>query len=250
MNRSRISAVPFALAACVSLNGCTIYTYDYQSRPPHPHHPQQQPPAPQATQPAPVVTAPAAPTGTSPIGKPNLALTRPRPHGSNGSTTTGGPLVTSTTVFGGPTVAAFHGYMYVIPEGTTKMPNFDDLVPFGQLYTDRFAVAPTAFTSGFPGALQQEDWFAIRYRGKFLVPAAAKWVFKLVSDDGAILYVDGKKVIDNDGVHTAKSALGEIDLTAGTHQLELDYFQEKKGSVALQLWTVVGGRDVEVIGVQ
>jgi hypothetical protein len=130
------------------------------------------------------------------------------------------------------------------------MPNFDELVPFALLYADQFNVSPQEFSGGFPGALLQDDWFGIRYTGKIAVPAAGKVTLKMVSDDGAILYIDSKKVLDNDGVHTAKTVTGDVTLESGRHDLRIDYFQEKKGSVALQLFLVAGGQDVPVIGIR
>jgi hypothetical protein len=231
MKRTLALTVPVSLAACLSLGsltGCTIYTY---SKPPRA---KPKAAATATTTKGPIVKNPKAGKG----GK----GTTPSP--------TDVPTVTSSTVFGSSAVAAFHGYAYVIPEGTTKVPNFDDLVPFGQFYTDQFNVTSQNFTGGFPGALLQDEWFAIRYTGSIFVPGTAKWSFKLVSDDGAILYIDGKKVIDNDGVHAEKTTSGEIDLEAGKHALQLDYFQEKKGNVALQLFVNVAGRDVPVQGVR
>jgi hypothetical protein len=232
MNRSLALTVPLAAVAALALDGCTIYTSgSYQAQAGHPHHPH-----------APVATAPAAT-----VRQPGLAIGKPRNPG--GAAPLDVPLVKSNTIFGGPTVQAFHGFLYVIPEGTSRMPNFDDLVPFGQLYLDRFAVPGQVFSGGFPGALQQDEWFAIKYTGKILVPTAGKWTFRLVSDDGAILYIDGKKVADDDGVHQIKSGVGDVELTAGEHALRLDYFQEKRGTVTLQLVTFVGGQEVSVPGV-
>jgi hypothetical protein len=224
--------VTVALAACLSLSGltgCTIYTYSA----PKPHA------KPKAA------AAATAKTPTGPVAK------NPRTGGGKTTPALEVPTVTSSTVFGGSAVAAFHGFAYVVPVGTNKVPNFNDLVPFGQLYTDQFAVAPQPFAGGFPGALLQDEWFAIRYTGSILAPATTKWTFKLVSDDGAILFIDGKKVIDNDGMHSAdKAVTGDIDLEAGKHTLQLDYFQERKGNVALQLFAVVAGKDVPVTGVR
>ncbi len=42
--------------------------------------------------------------------------------------------------------------------------------------------------------------------------------FRLVSDDGAILYIDGYPVIDNDGQHPPVSKQATIQLAAGEHE--------------------------------
>ncbi len=235
MNRPLALTVPFALAACFSLTGCTIYTYS--SDPNTARKPGKTKPAATATTKPGVVRRP---TGTTSGGT----------RGGGGSTpATETPTVQSKTIFGGASILPFAGEAFVIPDGTSKMPNFDDLVPFAKLYTDQFMIAPQTFSGGFPGALLQDEWFGIRYTGKILIPTDDKWTFKLASDDGAILYIDDKKIIDNDGVHTARTTTGEADLKSGRHTLRLEYFQEKKGSVALQLFMVVAGRDVAVTGI-
>lgn len=145
------------------------------------------------------------------------------------------PTITGRNAFGNGTVGAFRGVAYVIPKDTQKMPDLSKLVPFAQLMTDSFIVQPQEFTAGFPGVLMQDEWFAIRYEGKFEVARESNYKFKLNSDDGAILYIDGEKVIDNDGLHVAKDVYGSKTLTAGRHQLRLDYFQGNRGPVALSV---------------
>lgn len=228
MNRSFALTLP-VLTACIGLVGCTIYTY-----------PAKPPQKPGKAKPAPTATA------KRPGG---LVLGGKRPRGTAGAATAEPdlPTVTGQTIFGGPTKTSIQGLAFVIPEGTTKMPNFDDLVPFALLYTNQFNIVSQTFSGGFPGALQQDEWFGIQYTGNFQVPSAGKFTLTLISDDGAVLYVDSVKVIDNDGVHAAKSAVAQVDLTAGSHALRLDYFQEKKGTVALQLLVNLAGRDVPVV---
>jgi hypothetical protein len=155
--------------------------------------------------------------------------------------------ITEPNAFGNGKEGAFVGLAYVIPENTKRVPT-PGPVPFAALFTDKFEVQSKEFTAGFPGALLQTDWFMIRYEGEFDVPRAGTWQFRLVSDDGALLYVDDKRVVDNDGVHTAKSADGEATLTRGLHWLRLDYFQASKGQVALQVLMGQNGRFASLAG--
>jgi PA14 domain len=149
--------------------------------------------------------------------------------------TSNAPRVNTQTVFGTGSGGAFQGLAYVIPENTQQLPQLSGLVPFATLYTDRFDVKPQEFTSGFPGALIQNEWFALRYEGEFTVPTDGIWQFRVTSDDGAILYIDDRRVVVNDGVHTARSADGETQLKAGSHWLRLEYFQASRGQVALMV---------------
>lgn len=145
------------------------------------------------------------------------------------------PMIKGSNAFGNGSIGAFRGKAYVIPNTTTTMPDLTKLVPFAQLLTDSFIVQSQPFTAGFPGVLMQDEWFAIRYDGNIELPANDTYQFRLNSDDGAIFYIDGEKIVDNDGVHTTKLATASKVLKAGKHSLRLDYFQGAKGTVALSL---------------
>lgn len=180
---------------------------------------------------------PAAKPGKKPrVAKPHVAKPTPPPKVPRRrpvipSTAT---RVTDPIAFGNGKEGAFLGLAYVIPESTERVPA-PGPVPFAAVFTDKFEIKPQEFTTGFPGALLQNDWFMIRYQGEFNVPKAGKWQFRVISDDGAVLYVDDKRIVDNDGVHTAKTADGAATLTEGSHWLRLDYFQASKGQVALSV---------------
>jgi hypothetical protein len=145
------------------------------------------------------------------------------------------PRITGKNVFGNGSIGAFQGKAYVIPNTTTTMPNLSNMVPFASLLTDSFIVQSQEFSGGFPGVLMQDEWFAIRFDGAFEVAKDSAYSFRLVSDDGAILYIDGDKVVDNDGIHTITVTSGAKTLKAGRHALRIDYFQAARGAVALSL---------------
>lgn len=228
------SHLALGVLAATMLGGCTI---SIQSGSGHaPAHQQPPPPPPRPAVPARTAARPApkpAQPRPTPTRRPPLVLT---------------PRVKTATVFGNGTTGAFHGLAYVIPNGTQQLPQFEGLVPFATVYTDRFDIQPQDFSSGFPGALLQNEWFGIRYEGAFQVPSAGVWHFRLTADDGAILYVDGRRVVVNDGVHTARNAEGEAELAAGTHRLRLDYFQGSRGQVALILLVGQKGKLAPLVG--
>jgi hypothetical protein len=66
------------------------------------------------------------------------------------------------------------------------------------------------------------------------VPEDGVYGFYLTSDDGSRLVVDGKQVVDNDGVHGARERSGYVALAAGLHPIELLFFQGR-GGVGLEL---------------
>ena len=74
------------------------------------------------------------------------------------------------------------------------------------------------------------------YGGTFETKKAGTYKFKLSSDDGSSLWIDGKQVIDNDGVHGVSEVEGEVELTAGRHAMKVWYFQGPATEIALQLF--------------
>lgn len=147
------------------------------------------------------------------------------------------PKKHATTDFGAATEIPFalRGEIYLLQEGATRLPVFDGR-GVGAIYTTALNVPKRSFMAGFPGVTTRFEWFAIDYRGEFYVRVPGKYHFILTSDDGAILYLDDRVVIDNDGTHAAQTLTGSAALTAGPHQLRLSYFQGPRYEVALELW--------------
>ncbi len=164
---------------------------------------------------------------TTPTSKPPVSVAEP-------------PRITGKNAFGNGSMGAFKGKAYVIPNTTTTLPDLSKMVPFASLLTDSFIVQQADFNEGFPGVLMQDEWFAIRYDGIFDITKEATYSLKLLSDDGAILYIDGVKFLDNDGVHAAKATTAAKTFTVGRHSLRLDYFQGARGPVALSLGIAEG----------
>jgi len=159
------------------------------------------------------------------------------------TTVTGEPLYTF-----GTTVAAnsgLKGDIYLLKAGAPKLPNFAKLKPVGSIYTPYLCVPARSFDEGFPGVTDRFEWFAIDYAGRFWVSEPGLYRFVLESDDGSILYIDGKKVIDNDKTHAVIEKGGDISLKSGVHQIRVSYFQGPRFHVALVL-RVAGPKDDEL----
>ena len=128
------------------------------------------------------------------------------------------------------------GQVYVPGGRIHQMPDFDLLTPVYTFVTANLDVSDRVYTEGFPTPEMQyvvED-FAIRFRGELAIDTPGLYHFGLYSDDGAKLYIDGTLVVDNDGIHGPKGETGIITLTAGTHPVEIHYFQGPRHSIALQ----------------
>ncbi|MEL6719431.1 MAG: family 16 glycoside hydrolase, partial [Bacteroidota bacterium] len=77
--------------------------------------------------------------------------------------------------------------------------------------------------------------FAIIFEGYINIPKDNNYLFRLLSDDGSILSIDGNEVINHDGLHGADARDGELALNKGYHPFKLEFFQQGGGrSVRLE----------------
>lgn len=145
--------------------------------------------------------------------------------------------------FGGAS-GHFRGQVCFIEPGTKALRQLGLCQVQGEFFTDVFNITPRSFTAGFPGVSERTEWFAILYTGSVEVSEEGQYRFRVLSDDGAILRIDGEVVVDNDGQHGPVSAAALKTLTPGKHLLELRYFQGPRTMVALQVFvTPPGGKE-------
>lgn len=71
--------------------------------------------------------------------------------------------------------------------------------------------------------------FALQYEGFIQIDKPGKYTFATQSDDGSMLYIDGKEVVDNDGNHGVKEDAGSVELTAGKHAIRVAYYNNGGG---------------------
>jgi parallel beta-helix repeat protein len=79
-------------------------------------------------------------------------------------------------------------------------------------------------TTGLVGSSGLTDKVALRCTGKIKLPTADTYTFYLTSDDGAKLYIDGTLRVDNDGIHTVLERSASVALSAGLHDVRVDYY--------------------------
>jgi hypothetical protein len=127
------------------------------------------------------------------------------------------------------------GQVYKLKPNSDEVPNFKKMKPIATVYTQSLAIPARDFTEGFPGVPDVFEWFAIEYTGKFWIEDPGEYRFLLTSDDGSRLYIDGKKVVDNNGVHAPELRDGKAKLKRGVHEMLVQYFQGPRYHVALIL---------------
>lgn len=147
------------------------------------------------------------------------------------------------------------GLVYKLPAQTRKLPNFATLgQPFATITVPALKVTARRFEAGFPGLKaggeKLLEWFAIRFEGGLMIPSAGEYTLRVVSDDGAKVYIDGALVIDNDGVHPPKATNSKpLQLSAGRHDVVVEYFQGPRYQIALELqWQQPKQKKFDTIG--
>jgi cytochrome c551/c552 len=66
--------------------------------------------------------------------------------------------------------------------------------------------------------------FLMELRGQVLLLDSSLYSFRLRSSDGAIVWIDGKKVLLNDGCHGLTETEAELPLNEGAHSIRVWYF--------------------------
>jgi hypothetical protein len=90
------------------------------------------------------------------------------------------------------------------------------------------------------------DYFFVRWTGNLRVPKDGKYTFFLESDDGSRLFIDGKQVIANGGRHHMTEKSGEVELTAGQHSINVEYFENEVDAGCIFSWQPPSGSKVVV----
>lgn len=80
-----------------------------------------------------------------------------------------------------------------------------------------------------PGKYVGREKYGVVLQGYLDIPATAIYSFFLSSDDGSALYIDGNKVIDNDGLHSMVEKRGTAPLAAGFHSIRVEFFENTGG---------------------
>jgi azurin len=105
-----------------------------------------------------------------------------------------------------------------------QLPDFAALTPFreGDLDDGLLQLAP----------LGERKDYGVVFTGSIEVARAGQHTFFLNSDDGSRVLVDDREVVAHDGVHPANAEQrGSVALTAGAHQLRVEFFQGGGGQV-------------------
>ena len=121
-----------------------------------------------------------------------------------------------------PTPNTSHGLNYRYYEGEwTRLPDFS-----------KQKVVKEGLAQNFDLSVRQREYhFGVIYYGSIQIDEGGDYMFYTKSDDGSKLYLDGKLVVNNDGLHAAKERGGKVNLQAGRHTIEVRFFERTRKQV-------------------
>ena len=128
---------------------------------------------------------------------------------------------------------AFASQLRDIPDVSGRMPTATGVV--GRIYFP----STTSPWDGAPPGLA--DRYAAVFEGALLVREAGWHTLSLRSDDGARLFVDGALAVDNGGSHAMSTASASVPLSAGLHDIRVEYYENAAGAGLMLSWTRPGG---------
>ncbi|HWB76230.1 MAG TPA: PA14 domain-containing protein, partial [Nannocystaceae bacterium] len=152
--------------------------------------------------------------------------------------------------FGAARTDVAHGLVakvFDIGKEVTELPSGDFFggTPLATFAMDTVDVPAGTMTGGFvTGDLKQ--WFALHVRGSLNITEAGTYKICLNAGDGAQLYLDENKIVDNDGVHDTTQKCEELAVEPGEYALDILYFQGT-GDRGLQLTWGKDGAEQTVI---
>lgn len=85
----------------------------------------------------------------------------------------------------------------------------------------------------------QEDFY-VTFSGFIKSEGNSNKTFRLVSDDGSILKLNGKEIIDNTGNHAPEAVHGEGELKDGLNAFKIQFHQAGGGSAVSLQWSADG----------
>ncbi|KAF9402143.1 hypothetical protein BGX21_011083 [Mortierella sp. AD011] len=114
------------------------------------------------------------------------------------------------------------------------LPNFDEMRPDNVGIVGNFMIDDTTEQDLFRARyshqtrrqFKESGNFAVRFTTYIDITQDGVYSFWLSSNDGSVLYVSNRLVVENDGMHYATEAEGRIMLQAGKHAMTVEFFHK------------------------
>jgi hypothetical protein len=130
------------------------------------------------------------------------------------------------------------------------------IIPNMDFYSTQINVSLQAWTAGFPGYTNLQEWFGLCYDATWTAPTSGSYTFVTAVDDAVALWIDGKLVGENDdgNIHSELQTMNpstpynpgpvafkSVNLSAGAHTVEVMYYQGWPVILEVQLWAIPPG---------
>ncbi len=110
----------------------------------------------------------------------------------------------------------------------------------GTPFLSRVETGPISFTYNDETQKPYRSPFGIEWEGYLSIAQKGAYQFATKSDDGSVVYINGKMVVDNDDLHALRHISGVASLEEGLHHVRVKYFDGGGGAVMEFLWTPPG----------
>jgi hypothetical protein len=88
----------------------------------------------------------------------------------------------------------------------------------------------------FQKSVEKWNGFAARWTGFINIAQSGVYTFFVESADGSQLFIDGKLIVDNDGLHKKQERSGKLDLKEGLHSFKVTLFQRDHVPACIVSW--------------
>jgi cytochrome c551/c552 len=101
-----------------------------------------------------------------------------------------------------------------------------DFTRLSEIHTEPAYSVSSVLKNPFSGEVKAplKGPFLMELQGQILLLDSSLYAFRLRSSDGAIVWIDGKKVLLNDGCHGITETEADLPLNEGAHSIRIWYF--------------------------
>ena len=127
------------------------------------------------------------------------------------------------------------------PTGQFQASYFNNIELSGNPVLERCETAiANEWGSGSPHASVNINGFSARWAGTHTFEAET-YTFRVTADDGIRLYLDGVLIIDEWKDQGATTFVATVDVTAGEHDVVVEYYENSADAVAAVSWEISNG---------
>ena len=113
---------------------------------------------------------------------------------------------------------------FEFPQALSSVPNFSQYTPSLITLESNVNHPDATQWEGLPFTANHK--FGAVYEFELFAPYTGYYTFRIQSDDGSLMYIDGDLFLNNDGIHGRESKSDSIRLTHGFHHIVVEYFDE------------------------